>query len=379
MLDETSYVSLEEGIKLAMENTYLQMNKFDVGIPYIAGIPGGGKTAAISQLCQKANWNLFSVHFALKPIEENSGIPNFIDIEVNGEIKPGTVWSMPDIIVECHKMAKEKPVILLLDDIHLCSPTHMALLYELFTERKIREYHLPENCGIILAGNHGSNKAGAKAMFSAIINRVALLPIQTTVDEWKRNYAIQNDVHSAIVSFLSKDQFKQFAHEEENMADPWSSFRSWSRLSTEMKAREQWTKKKLNVSSLLYLASAYVSKTAAQEFVKYYKIFMEFDIAKIFQEVDDYELPESMINKYALAFAANSYYCSSPTKANVEPFAKLISKFISDSPDLGMSILHEIIETEKIVKKRLFIPLTTTINKYHPGITDELLKTIKQV
>ncbi|MDX1700823.1 MAG: hypothetical protein R3250_09410, partial [Melioribacteraceae bacterium] len=61
-----------------------------VAIPYIISQPGAGKTASFVDLCMKIGWGMITVHLAMKPLEELGGIPDFVDIEINGEKYPGT-------------------------------------------------------------------------------------------------------------------------------------------------------------------------------------------------------------------------------------------------------------------------------------------------
>ena len=139
---------ITEVIKLIEANVYLQISRVDVAIPYMVGAPGGGKTASIKAMCTKNNWELLSTHFALKPLEETGGIPQFNKIVVNGEEQLGTVWSFPDIFGKLYELAsKSNLVVWNLDDSHLLGPVHQAQMYELLTERSLRGYHLPDNVG----------------------------------------------------------------------------------------------------------------------------------------------------------------------------------------------------------------------------------------
>jgi len=373
---------INDVMQLVTSNIFMQVNGLDVAYPYIAGSPGGGKTTALSTLCDQLKWGLISTHFALKPLEETGGIPQFETIKIGGKDTLATIWSFPDIMKELYIQAEQhKLVVWLLDDIHLCGSIHMAMLYELLTERKLRDYKLPKNVAIVLAGNHGNNKAGAKTMFSAIINRVSLFPIYTSFTGWKMNFAIKNKIHPAIMSFLGNNKYDQFFHETEQVDTPWGSPRSWTRLSNIISQLERWNKKELNSDELLYLAHSHVSKEGASEFLQYYKIFMKFNIKDIIQNADQFKLPDSPVNKYALAFALCSYYSGlkDPNEI-IKQFSKIIYNYIRDSPDLGIMIIHEIIDIEKCLNRRnLYSALSKELNIIEPGITNHLLKEITSV
>ena len=373
---------INEVMKIVTSNVYMQVNGLDVAYPYVVGAPGGGKTTALTTLCSQLGWDLISTHFALKPLEETGGIPQFKNIKIKGKDTLATIWSFPDIMKELYLAAeKSKIVIWLLDDIHLCGTVHMAMLYELLTERKLRDYKLPKNVAIVLAGNHGDNKAGAKTMFSAIINRIALFPVYTSYSGWKLNFAIKNKIHPAIMSFFGNSKYDQFFHEKEQVDSPWGSPRSWTRLSNLISQLEKWKKQELSSDELLYLAQGHVSKESASEFLQYYKIFMKFKIEDILKNADDFELPDSPVNKYALAFAlCNHYSRLQDPNTIIKQFSKIIYKYITDSPDLGIMIIHEIIDVEKCLNRRnLYSRLSTELNILEPGITSKLLKEITDV
>lgn len=342
---------LHEAIQFVIGNVTLQAQQVDVAFPYVAGCPGGGKTASIAELAKKHNYGLVSTHFALKPYEETGGIPQFETIKIDGKDTLATTWSFPDIMkslyIESEKY-KDSIVIWLLDDMHLCGSIHMALLYELLTERKLRDFKIPDNVAIVLAGNHGSNKAGSKTMFSAIVNRVCMLPVHTDFSGWKEAYA-SGVVHPAIISFLENKQFVQFFHEDEEIDSPWCSPRSWSRLSNIIFALETWTPGgTISEYDLLYIANGHVSKSAASEFAKYYSAYKNFNIKEIFSNIDDYEIPDLLISKYALAFSAMTYYIGLSRRVEAHSkFAKLIYKFMQTSPEMALMIMTEIFVCEK--------------------------------
>lgn len=378
--DNLAVKELNEATKLMINNCYLQIQNVDVAIPYLAGAPGAGKTHVIHDLCEEYKWGMVSTHFALKPLEELSGVPQFANVEINGEDKLGTVWSYPDVMGQLFQLApKHEMVIWLLDDLHLCGSIHMAMLYELLTERKLKDYKLPDNVAIVLAGNFGDNKAGAKTMFSAIMNRIMMMPVFTSYDGWKKNFAMKNNIHLSIQSFLGNDRYQQFFHEEEQVDNPWGSPRSWTRLSNIITALEQWNKS-IKEDDLLYLCQGHVSKEASAEFLQYYKIFNKFDVPQILNEGADYELPESLIDKYALAYAICSHLGGTKDRTKInKSFAEITFKYLQDHPDLGIMIIHELLDMEKLMNKRnIFINISKELNKIKPGITGELLKEVSE-
>jgi len=398
-LNEQHTKPLHEICQLVVGNCYQQIMGEDVAAPYVIGAPGGGKTASLQALCETNYWGIVSTHFALKPLEETGGIPQFETFVVGGQEILGTTWSFPDImkslfleserIINLHntmfkekKLARKNPMVIwLLDDMHLCSAVHNAMLYELLTERKLREYKIPKNVAIVLAGNHASSKAGAKVMFSAIVNRSALFPVHTSFDYWKKHFAIPNGIHPAVMSFLENDQYNQFFHETEQVDVPWGSPRSWSRLSNMISTHEKWYSKSMAEDLTLYVATAHVGKVGASEFANYYHIFSKFDIPAILAASEKFELPDNPVDRYALAYALTSDFAGRKDRKNIsEAFSRILFKYIKDHADLGLMVVHEILNIEKILNKRdLYLTVANHLNNFEPGITENLIAEVTDV
>lgn len=383
LLNDSNSKALHDVMNEVLWNCHLQTQGTDVGIPFICGAPGGGKTASIHHLSKEYDFGVISTHLALKPIEETGGIPQFDTIMINGKPTLGTIWSFPDIMKVLYEVSEKKKdsiIIWLLDDAHLLSSIHMSLLYELFTERSLRSYKIPDNCAIVMAGN-SSSKSGAKTMFSAIINRCVLMPIYTDFNSWKVNFALKEEtkVHPAIMSFLGNLQYQKFFHEEEQVSAAWGSPRSWTRFANEIKSREEFYKKTISTDTCLYLGSGYVGKEAASEFATYYKIYSEFDIDNILANYKTYTLPiEEPVKTYALAYALTTNYTGKEDRDKFLPnISHIIGLFMKNAPELSIMIVKEIHQFEKTMnKKNILNKIIMQLQKTEPDLTRTTLKEI---
>lgn len=378
--DSQNAKALHEVMNEVLWNCGLQVNGVDVGIPFICGAPGGGKTSTIQHLGTQYDFGIISTHLALKPIEETGGIPQFDNIMINGKPVLGTIWSFPDImktLFELSEKKKDKIIIWLLDDSHLLGPIHMGLLYELFTERSLRGYQIPKNCAIVMAGNT-SSKSGAKSMFSAIVNRCVMLPVYTDFNGWKTNYALRENIHPGVISFLGNAQYQKFFHEEEQVDVAWGSPRSWTRFANEIKSREEYHKKVISTDACLYLGTGYVGKEAASEFTTYYKIYSEFDIDSILTNYKTFELPDDTVKSYALAYALTTNYIGRNDRDKILlNISHLISVFMKEASELSIMMIKEMKQAEKIINKKNIIgKIITHIQKSEPELVRETLKDI---
>jgi len=380
--DSQNSKALHEVMNEVLWNCGLQVNGIDVGIPFICGAPGGGKTASIHYLSNQYNFGIVSTHLALKPIEETGGIPQFDTIMINGKPVLGTIWSFPDIMKVLYELSEKKKdsiIVWLLDDAHLLGPLHMGLLYELFTERTLRGYQIPKNCAMMMAGNT-SSKSGAKSMFSAIINRCVMMPVYTDFNGWKTNFALREDVrvHAGVVSFLGNSQYQKFFHEEEQVDVAWGSPRSWTRFANEIKSREEAHKKTISTDTCLYLGTGYVGKEGASEFTTYYKIYSEFDIDSILANYKTYELPTDSVKAYALAYALTTNYIGRSDRDKILPnISYIVSLFMKEASELSIMMIKEMRQAEKIIgKKNIVGKIISQIQKSEPDLVRETLKDV---
>lgn len=367
-LEDHKVKSLHELEMYIRGNVNLQLDNQDVAIPFLQGAPGCGKTSIVKEWCKKYNWNLMSVHFALIPIEEVSGIPMQIKINVNGQEVTGTEWTYPEILTGLYSLDQSKPTILFLDDFHLCSPDHLNLGFEMFTNRAIRGYPLPANTAFVLAGN-SSSKAGTKAGNSAIINRCGIYPVDMDFTYWKNSFALKVGLNYKVVSFLSKDNYRKYFHMEETTNKPWASPRSWTRLSTILTPLEQATKNNIPYQDLIYHAEAHVGAEAASDFAAYYKLYLETEMEKVYAGLKAIEIPNDMTGQYIYMLSAVGEFFSmyrSENKKVVDDAYKIFSNITMEVAKKSLSIAtvgaKELCEAAKMPEYNKFKDAITNIN-----------------
>jgi hypothetical protein len=318
----------------------LQLDKKDVAIPFLQGAPGCGKTALIKSWANKYGWNLLSIHFALIPIEEISGLPEQKNVVINDVTYSGTEWTLPEILTKLYQLNQSKPTILFLDDFHLCSPDHLNLGFEMFTNRAIRGNKLPDNVAFILAGN-ASSKAGTKSGNSAIINRCSINPVHMDFNYWKKQYAFKNELNYKILSFLSNEKNKKFFHMEEMTNKPWASPRSWTRFSEILNPLEEALNNNIPYQDLIYFAESHVGAEAASEFTAYYKLYLETEMDKVFDEKKKIEIPNDMTGQYIYALSAVGEFFNrikTVGKSKLDNQYEILAKIILEIAKKSLSI-----------------------------------------
>ena len=383
---------LNTAIQHVINNCFIQVYHptMDIGFPLLSGNPGIGKTTGLEYFA-RSNFDadVVRTYWALKPIEELTGIPYFDDIIINGEKleRKGTKWSETDlmqILCECaaKKKIENKMVLWVLDDIHFCDDIHMQYFHELLTEKKLKDSKIPDNVAIVLCGNHGDKKAGANHFLSTVISRCRLIPAHSTFDDWKKNFAIRNNIHISVLSFLNQDINKKYLTEEEQMDDPFGCSRTWARLSNEITLYETWNNNTpIDVEMIRYLSRGYISEEAANLFSIYYSVFSQFNCEDILNNYQTFELPYDPTTRYTMLFALLGFYnMNYQDKKFITAFSHIIYKYVKEDKPLALVAIHDIIETEKILnKKGLYISLAVELNKIEQNITKEFISDIKAV
>jgi len=351
------------------------MLKGGVSIPLLLSKPGAGKTSICQQKVAPLNWGMLTIQPALKPIEEYGGIPKFKTTK--GVL--GTVWSIPEVLVELHRLSEiHELIIFFWDDIHLCGPEHLALMQECFTERSIRGYKLPSNVAILLAGNP-SHKAGFRSLSSAIINRCVRLPVCSKFEDWKKNFAIQNSIHSSIISFLGHTMYTKYFHEEEQVDDPWASPRQWTRLSNFLCSYEEQTDKLMPTNQMLFYATGHIGKEAASQYMRYYEIFMKFDMKSVFDNSTTFVTPDDELDRYIFVFAALNYITNKYNKKTQDllndQIVDIVSVLLNTDESLGLLLLKELMMVDsKSIKTKIKIPvIIDALEIVNPGLIKTIL------
>jgi hypothetical protein len=252
-------------------------------------------------------------------------------------------------------------------------------MQECFSERSIRSYKLPENVGILLAGNQ-SQKAGFRSLSSAIINRCAKLPCFSNIDDWVKNFARPNSIHPSIVSFLTHPSYMKYFHEDELVDDAWASPRQWTRLSNFMTEYEKNMEQPLKNNHLLYLGTGHIGKTAASNFCQYYDIFSRFDIEKIFKEAEDFEIPNDIMDRYILIFASVNHITKNHKKKNkielIEQSFHIINSYLKEDESLGVIFINELILIKSL--NQITDGIILEIEKRHPDLIKNILDKRKE-
>lgn len=190
---------------------------------FVAGAVGIGKSDCTKQVVvDKLGWELEDIRLSLLDATDLRGLPT-IDKE-----KMETKWTKP---VFLPNMDDNKNRVLFFDEFNTANKSMQNACLSLMLDRKIGEYHLPDNCRVLCAGNRLQDASGFVSRLSpALNNRFIHTEFQPDFDDFKI-WAYKNKLHFMVLGFLNYrkgDLLHNYKEDVDNTA--FASPRTWAFL-----------------------------------------------------------------------------------------------------------------------------------------------------
>ena len=187
------------------------------------GAPGVGKSELVRQIGKKYGFKVIDIRLA-----------QMSEVEIGGLIYPNesrtkTVWLAPEILPDEKRDGKN--TLLLLDEITSCPRRVQVAAYQLILDRRIGQYQLPEGTFVVGLGNREDDDGVYIQLAGPLADRFEIHYIEPDFEGWKRDFALKNNVHPYVVSYLT---FKPSALHTQKADDGHMRFatpRSWVRVS----------------------------------------------------------------------------------------------------------------------------------------------------
>ena len=151
----------------------------------IVGEAGVGKTDIICQVAEKLKMECLPLHAAQMVPEDLTGIP-VPDLE-NEIVKFLTLELLP----------KRGNVILFLDEFTQADNHVTKVFFQLFTDRKIGTYTLPDTCRLVAATNPDGQNYHTIKPSSALTRRLLWVAVKFEVHTWIK-WAKANEIHENV-------------------------------------------------------------------------------------------------------------------------------------------------------------------------------------
>ena len=324
-------MALETANKMSMKNA-IELVKFELmaqeaeavkQVPTLAGRPGIGKTESLKALAEELGYALITVQLSAIAPEEFSGIPEFLDAPAEFSKKFSvagvggakfTRWTVPELVANANYKAEKiatqggKGVIVLFDDIHAADPALERYMFNLFLDKTVGQYKLADNV-LVCAAMNDSDEAGFRGFNAAVLDRLAVYPVDFDFDYW---YQIMGgNLDHVVAAYLRAHKERAQGDESVDKVSP--SPRSWTELSNFIKFMRSKNVKITN-EMLKNAARARVGDEVAAELVKFNIIYERFDLeSKIKLPADQIEVPSDMVEQ--IMFANIIRYIDSDEKA----------------------------------------------------------------
>ena len=265
-----------------LEECILTSFKTDVPL-FIWGPPGVGKSDIVRQTSLKANLkniiDIRAVHF--DPVDFR-GVPSVENKK--------TQWNPPSFL------PIDGEGVLFVDELPQAPPLTQSSLFQLFLDRALGDYKLPDGWKMIAAGNRDHDRAMTHKISSALANRFMHVELIVSIEDWGR-WALDNDIDTGVISFL------RFRNELLHMFDPsknekaYPTPRSWEKVSKIKKSNPSKA-----VEFALY--SGLVSQGPANEFIAYTKFIDKIPpIDIILMDPKNFQIPDEPSLRYAICTA----------------------------------------------------------------------------
>jgi len=193
---------------------------------------------------------------------------------------------------------------------------------------------------------------------------------------WKKNFAFPHKVNYKILSFLSNERNRKYFHMDEMTNKPWASPRSWTRFSEILNPLEEALHNNIQYQDLAYYAESHVGAEAASEFTAYYKLYLETEMDKIFDDKKKIEIPNDMTGQYIFALSAVGEFFNrykDPDKKKVEKvwqsFCSIVIEIAKKNISIATVAAKELVDSADI---HTYTKFKNNLKNIDPVITEKI-------
>jgi len=191
---------------------------------FLWGPPGIGKSDIVHQIADTINAHVIDIRLSLWEPTDIKGIPYF-DSNANK-----MVWGAPAELPDAEMAAQHDAIVLFLDEMNSAAPAVQAAAYQLILNRKVGQYHLPDNVYIVAAGNREADKGVTYRMPAPLANRFVHLEMRVDFEDWFQ-WAVNNNIHKDVVGFLTFSKKDLYDFDPKTPSRSFATPRSWSFVS----------------------------------------------------------------------------------------------------------------------------------------------------
>lgn len=241
---------------------------------FLLGAPGIGKTAIMEQIAGELGIALVSYSMTHHTRQSALGLPFIKQKDYEGMTYDVSEYTMSEIIAAIYETMETSGIkegILFLDEINCVSETLAPSMLQFLQYKVFGRHSVPEGWVIVTAGNPPEYNKSVREFDVVTMDRLKVLEVEADYPTW-RAYAMERNVHSAILNFLELKK-EYFYHIETTVKGRcYVTARGWEDLSEIISMYEE--------EGLLVdesLVGQYIrSDSIVKEFTAYYDLYNKY-------------------------------------------------------------------------------------------------------
>ena len=262
---------------------------------FLIGAPGIGKTAIIEQIAQELEVGFVAYSMTHHTRQSALGLPFIATKDYGGQEFQVSEYTMSEIIASVYEAMEatgRREGILFLDEINCVSETLTPAMLQFLQYKVFGRHAVPDGWIVVCAGNPPEYNRTAHDFDIATWDRLKRVDVEPDYDAW-RAYAVESEVHPAVVSYLDIERAHFYAVEAAPDGASFVTARGWDDLSAMMKLYEE---QGLGVDELL--VGQYVQNgEIAKRFALYYDLFTKYRSDYQIDRILDGEADASLVER----------------------------------------------------------------------------------
>lgn len=263
------------------ERKYFSIMWAKYGVLNITSKPGVAKSAIGKSIAEKMGFRYMDIRLSMVDETDVGLYPSVNDIEVDGKVVKCLDFVVPRWAVEANK----QPTIIHFEELNRASQQVRNAALQILLERQIgTDFKFNGNVLMMSSGNLGDEDGTDVEEFdSALNNRLVHINHTLSVDEWIKDFAMEN-CHKLITSFIKAHPEQMYKASENTKA--YATPRSWTMLSEFIVANfGQDASPREFLPLLKEVASGYLGNSAVK-FVQYCEDMLNISINDVINNYD---------------------------------------------------------------------------------------------
>ena len=246
---------------------------------FLYGPPGIGKTAIMEQIANEMGIGLVSYSMTHHTRQSAIGLPFITKKKFGDKEYDVSEYTMSEILASVYDYIEKtgkKEGILFLDEINCVSETLSPSMLRFLQYKSFGSHTVPDGWVIVTAGNPPEYNKSVREYDIATLDRIKKITVEPDYGIW-REYAINNRVHPAIITYLDIKNNCFYSIENTPAGKRFVTARGWEDLSRIMCL---YDRKSIEIDAELieqYLQSPEVTRDFADYYAVYKKLNETFE------------------------------------------------------------------------------------------------------